>query len=403
MSTARIGIFATHPIQYQVPIWRGLAALPNADLTVYYFSDRSLRGGHDPEFGRNISWDVDLLGGYRSIFLARDADLSAPNRMRLQHSDIKELERLDWVCINGYIHGFERQIVRLRRRNRYRVFIRGEFSDEGRGELGALGNRARKLVRSFYLHWFYSRVDAFGVVGVAARRHLESLGVEPSRTFSSPYCIDTTSLKAQVQRHDRSAARERLGIAASSVVILFSGKLVPWKGPLLLGEAVTSLPDEAVLVYVGDGPLRTEIERRLRPRLQQRLIMPGFVNQSSLGSFYAAADISVLPSERDKWGLVVNEAQQFALPVIVSDQVGCRHDLVVEGETGFVFPFGDVEALAARLRQLLASRALRESMGAAGRRRVMTSYTPEAAVRGIATAMGLGTHTSASQSHEPEG
>ena len=149
------------------------------------------------------------------------------------------------------------------------------------------------------------------------------------------------------------------------------------------------LPDDAVLLYVGDGSLRSEIERRLRPRLQQRLIMPGFVNQSALGSFYAAADIFVLPSERETWGLVVNEAQQFALPVIVSDRVGCRHDLVVEGETGFVFPVGDLEALAARLRQLLASRGLRESMGAAGRQRVLTSYTPEAAVRGIATAMGL--------------
>jgi len=385
----RIGVFATHPIQYQVPIWRGLAALPDTDVTVYYFSDRSVRGGRDPQFGRDVAWDVDLLGGYRSIFLTRDAELSKPNRARLRRSHLKELEGLDWVFINGYNHAFERQIVRFKPQNHYRVFIRGEFSDEPKGEPESLGLRARELLRRVYLHWFYSHVDAFGVIGVAARRHLERLGVEPWRTFSSPYCIDTVSLEAQIQRNDRSAVRERLGVEPSSVVVLFSGKLIPWKAPLLLGEAVMSLPDDAVLLYVGDGPLRPEIERRLRPRLQQRLIMPGFVNQSALGSFYAAADIFVLPSARDKWGLVVNEAQQFALPVIVSDRVGCRHDLVVDGETGFVFAFDDVKALSSRLRQLLVNRELRETMGTAGRRRVLASYTTEAAVRGIASAMGL--------------
>jgi len=388
LSTTRIGVFATHPIHYQVPIWRGLAALPDTDLTVYYFSDRGVRGGHDPEFGRNVAWDVDLLGGYRSVFLARGAESSGAYGTRLSRSHLKELERLDWACISGYTHGFERQIVRLKRRNRYRVLIRAEFSDEGRGELRSPARRLRALVRHLYLHWFYRRVDAFGVIGVAARRHLEARRVEPARLFSSPYCIDTASLEAQVQRNDRSAAREKLGIAPSSVVILFSGKLVPWKAPLLLGDAVMGLPDDAVLLYVGDGPLRVEIERRLRPRLHQRLIMAGFVNQSALGSFYAAADIFVLPSERDKWGLVVNEAQQFALPVVVSDRVGCRHDLVLEGETGFVFPFGDVEALRGSLGRLLADRGLRNRMGTAGRQRVLTLFTPAAAVKGMARAMG---------------
>jgi glycosyltransferase involved in cell wall biosynthesis len=366
-----------------------LAALPATDLTVYYFSDRSVRGGLDPGFGRSVAWDVDLLSGYRSTFLGRDENPGGPTQLRLQAAERKELERLDWVFINGYTHGFERQIVRLKRQNHYRVFIRGEFSDEWRGESGGPGNRASALVRRLYLLWFYSRVDAFGVIGVAARRHLERLGVDSSRTFSSPYCIDTASLEVQVHRNERAASRKQLGIAPSSVVILFSGKFIPRKAPLLLGEAVLGLSDDTVLLYVGDGPLRPEIEFRLRPRLGHRLVIPGFVNQSALGSFYAAADLFVLPSAHETWGLVVNEAQQFALPVIVSDRVGCRHDLVVEGETGFVFPFDDVEALRTRIRHLLANQGLRESMGAAGRQRVMTNYTTEAAVRGIASAMGL--------------
>lgn len=389
MSLVRIGVFATHPIQYQAPIWRGLSALPGTDLTVYYFSDRSVRGGLDPGFGRGVAWDLDLLSGYRSVFVGRDGNPDEPWRLRLKTADHRKLVGLDWVFINGYTHGFERQLVTAKRQHHYRVFIRGEFSDEEWDATQGLGRHARMLARRLYLRWFYRRVDAFGVVGVAARRHLEKHGVEPSQTFSSPYCVDTTSLEAQVQGNERLAARARLGIAPSADVVLFSGKLIPRKAPLLLGEAMLGFSDDVVLLYVGDGPLRPELERRLRPKLGQRLVVPGFVNQSALGSFYAAADIFVLPSAYETWGLVVNEAQQFALPVIVSDRVGCRHDLVFEGETGFVFPFDDAEALRARIGRLLANRGLRESMGAAGRERVLRSYTTEAAIRGVAGAMGL--------------
>ncbi len=90
---------------------------------------------------------------------------------------------------------------------------------------------------------------------------------------------------------------------------------------------------------------------------------------------YAASDILVLPSEYEPFGLVVNEAMLCRCPVIVSDRVGARFDLVREGETGFVFPCGDSDALVAALLQALRDRARLRRMGEAARER-MSSWSP---------------------------
>mgnify|MGYP001146285128 FL=1 len=71
-----------------------------------------------------------------------------------------------------------------------------------------------------------------------------------------------------------------------------------------------------------------------------------------IGKFYALADFLVLPSQRETWGLVVNEALCFSLPVIVSDQVGAGQDLVVHEENGYIFPVYNVSALASYITKL---------------------------------------------------
>jgi glycosyltransferase involved in cell wall biosynthesis len=90
----------------------------------------------------------------------------------------------------------------------------------------------------------------------------------------------------------------------------------------------------------------------------------GFRNQSELPGLYDLCDVFVLPSEREPWGLVVNEAMNAGKPVVVSDRVGAGPDLVEEGVNGFVYPAGDVAALADRLRRLIDNADNRTAMGA---------------------------------------
>lgn len=83
------------------------------------------------------------------------------------------------------------------------------------------------------------------------------------------------------------------------------------------------------------------------------VIFFGFRDRNEIKKYYATSDLLVLPSGRETWGIVVNEAMCFGLPVIASDQVGAARDLMRDGENGFVYPSGDVAALAARLQQVV--------------------------------------------------
>ena len=102
---------------------------------------------------------------------------------------------------------------------------------------------------------------------------------------------------------------------------------------------------------------------------RSRVSVEGFVQPADLPGLYAAADVFVLPSRHDGWGLVVNEALGAGLPIVVSDRVGAGRDLVKDGENGFVFPSEDVDALASCLARLAESKALRKRFGHASRER----------------------------------
>jgi glycosyltransferase involved in cell wall biosynthesis len=152
-------------------------------------------------------------------------------------------------------------------------------------------------------------------------------------------------------------------------VVLLCGKLIPVKDPLLLLRAFAEVRRRVPcsLLYAGDGPLRAAVESAAARERIPDVRVSGFLNQSELPRAYAAADVVVLCSERETWGMAVNEAMNFGLPVIVSDRVGCAADLVVDGENGRVVRAGSVPALAAALLEVLSDPGLRRRWGARSR------------------------------------
>jgi glycosyltransferase involved in cell wall biosynthesis len=97
---------------------------------------------------------------------------------------------------------------------------------------------------------------------------------------------------------------------------------------------------------------------------------------------YAAGDIFVLPAEGEAWGLAVNEAMAAGVVPVISSEVGAAPDLIVQGETGFVFPFGDWTAMAEHVERLVRDDALRQRLARAAGERVRR-YGYDAAVEGI--------------------
>jgi glycosyltransferase involved in cell wall biosynthesis len=327
---------------------------------------------------------VPILEGYDHVFLRRDGDRDNYRTSRIPSANhFLRDGRFDWVLIHGYVHPFERQAVLAAKATGVKVVMRGEFTDAPRpGRRWWVGP-----MRAVYLKWFYRHVEAFCYLGTRGREHLLAHGIPPGRMFHSPYSVDTDLFEGLRSRWSRSGARAALGIPDDRFVVLFSGKLIHRKAPLVLTKATRRVGDNRLhLTVLGDGPLRAEVEAAARGACGPRVTLPGFVNQSDLGRYFAAADVFVLPSEFETWGLVVNEAMQFGLPAVVSSAVGCHPDLIVPGQTGFVFPTGDVEALADCLLKFLDDPNLAAQMGAKARTRI-SEYTSAAAVDGIRQAI----------------
>jgi glycosyltransferase involved in cell wall biosynthesis len=288
--------------------------------------------------------------------------------------------------VHGYTNRFEIQVVRAARRFGIPVLQRGEFSD-GRPS----GTRLyRRVLRRAFLKWFYGHVRHFCYIGQNARGHLLQYGVSEERMFFSPYSVDSDFFEEQRAQLDREECRRRLGVTPNQLVVLFSGKFIPRKDPLLLLEAVARLEDREriTLIMLGDGELRQQIHTRAREILGEHAILPGFVNQMQLGQYFRAADVFVLPSLFETWGLVVNEAMQFGLPCLVSSGVNCHPDLVLPGKTGFVFPVGGDAELANLLQAFVKDPTLTSRLGLAARCHI-EGYSTEASVAGIHAAFGL--------------
>src|SRR5207253_11122683 len=133
-----------------------------------------------------------------------------------------------------------------------------------------------------------------------------------------------------------------------TLVILFSAKLQPWKRPLdlLNAFAKANLPN-ALLLFAGAGPLLLQLEPDAASLgVPSRVRFLGFANQSQLPAVYTGADLLVVPSEFEPFGLVVNEALCCGCAVAASDRCGAARDLVAPVDPRLVFPCGNIAALA---------------------------------------------------------
>jgi glycosyltransferase involved in cell wall biosynthesis len=177
---------------------------------------------------------------------------------------------------------------------------------------------------------------------------------------------------------NRIAVRADWDIPESAPVALFCGKLQPWKRPHDALRAFAKAGVEgSFLVFAGDGPLRHDLEAEARSLgVANSVRFLGFVNQSNLPAVYRSCDLLVLPSEYEAFGLVVNEAMLCGCPVIVSDRVGARLDLVLEGKTGFIFPVYNLEILAVLLRENLVRPERLNHIAYAAQER-MNGWSPE--------------------------
>jgi glycosyltransferase involved in cell wall biosynthesis len=221
-------------------------------------------------------------------------------------------------------------------------------------------------------------------------QYLLSLGLPKETVVLGGNVVDNDWWVAQAAAANRDAVRKSWQIASDAMVTLLCAKLQPWKRPQDLLEAFgrAKVPN-SYLVFAGDGPLRNSIESRAAALgISDRIRMLGFVALSQMPAVYCASDLMVLPSGHESFGFVVNEAMLCGCVVAVSDRVGSKYDLVRQGETGYVFPVGDVDALAAILRDVSSDEGQRTRLRVAARKR-METWSPREYLEGFVRAVNL--------------
>jgi glycosyltransferase involved in cell wall biosynthesis len=393
LTKPRVAFVTSHPIQYQVPVFRCLANRADLNFLVLFamLPDAASQG---VGFGVAFKWDLPLLEGYQYRILKNVA--SSPSVTHYKGCDTPEIEavlrelKIDVVIVNGWVVKSCLQALRAARKLRIPCIVRGEANNL----------RQRPLWKRLLQRLLVRRYDAVLPIGKANRDFYGSHGVAEAKMFSAPYCVENQRFAQAAANLEprRAEFRSRWGIPVDAVCYLYCGKFEQKKHPVELVEAflhaVRTLRHTAGdsqpihLLMVGDGALRNHCETLAAGISPPTAVsFTGFLNQTQIVEAYVATDVLVLPSDTgETWGLVVNEAMACGLPAIVSDQVGCAADLVEDDVTGWTFEFGNWDQLTKQIVRL-SSQGHKLSVMSDACRRLVVEYSPESAASGIAEAV----------------
>src|SRR5258708_30770582 len=350
----RIGILASHPIQYHAPWFQGLAK--EVDLEVF-FAHRAKPEEQGVGFDKAFAWDVDLLSGYQHRFLKNHArhpgvnhffgcdcpqirDLICGLRITNNREQTTKPKAFNAFIVCGWNLKCYWQAIRACRRAGIPVLVRGDSQVDPTQPL--LKRATRELTHRLALRQF----DAFLSPGQRNREYLLHYGVPEEKIFFVPHFVDNDRFASQAEalRPSRLALRDAWNIPGDAFVALFCGKFIPKKRPLDLVKAAELLlrSDPKLklhLLFVGSGELGGELRvncnvvfdrdstvtsdlRPLTSEMKPPASFAGFLNQTQVSRAYVAADCLLRPRDyRETWGLVVNEAMASGLPTIASNAV----------------------------------------------------------------------------------
>jgi glycosyltransferase involved in cell wall biosynthesis len=350
----KLAIILSHPIQYYAPWFRSLNADPEIQLRVFYLWNFGVTASVDRDFDQTIEWDIPMLDGYDYEWVANTSDQPGTHHIR----------GLQNPTLIGQVQAYQPDAVLMMNYNYASIYhflwhwrncpvlFRGDshrlVDDRG----------VKAWLRRQWISSVYRRFDRILYVGKANYDYFRHHNVGTDKLFLVPHAIENQRFTSQIDTATIVAQqwKQTLGIPTSHRVVLFAGKLIPKKRPIDLLEAfITAKIPNTSLLFVGSGRLETEL--RSRSAGHNNIFFAPFQNQSLMPRTYAISDLFVLPSygNGETWGLAVNEAMCLSKPIIVSNHVGCAHDLVQPNQNGLIFPAGNIAALRSSLQQAFQS------------------------------------------------
>jgi len=358
---------------YRIPVFNALARHEGVDLHVIFLAETDRTERQWLVYKDEIRFSCEVLPSWRRRAGRHTILLNWGVEAALRQATP------DVVICGGYNYVSSWQSLRWARRHRVPFILWTESTSR---DLRS-GRAFLELMKTKFLRG----CDAFVVPGKSSIDYLRGFGVREDNIFVAPNAVDTSFFAGRAELIRKNASMHRKALNLPSRFFLFVGRMVQEKGVLDLLKAYKALPPETRedigLVFVGDGAARSALQRRATDVSSGTIHFAGFAQKEDLASYYALAEVLVLPTYTDPWGLVVNEAMACGLPVIASSAAGCVTDLVENGWNGRVVPSGEIGVLTLAMGELARDGVLRSLMGKRSAQRI-AQYSPEAWAAGMA-------------------
>jgi glycosyltransferase involved in cell wall biosynthesis len=362
---------------YRIPLFNILAQHPEVDLHVIFLAETDPALRQWQIYREEIQFSYQVLPSWRKRFGRYNALLNRG----LGRALVEAVP--DVILCGGYNYIASWQALFWARAHKIPFVL---WSESNMQDI----RRGYALVE-FLKSEFLRRCIGFVVPGRSASEYLRVHKVEEAVIFIAPNAVDNDlfSAAAAVARQNETRCRAELGLPER--YFLFVGRLVREKGVFELLSAYAKL-DELMrrqfgLVFVGEGSSRQQLEEEAASISPGVIRFAGFAQREQLGTYYALAEMLILPTYTDPWGLVVNEAMACGLPIVCSQVAGCAADLVREDWNGLLVPPRDVSLLANAMQHLATQPDLCAVMAANSMRQI-SYYSPEAWSEGVARAVG---------------
>ncbi len=338
---------------------------------------------HVLQIGRNersrADWELDATNApiytysYELLFDWFVEDIPLRARATTLLSRMRRF-RPDVLCLTGYYDPAQLLLLAYARLTGVRVVMQMEST---------AADQTRSRAKEWLKRTILKQCAGFFCFGSPQANYLMQLGVAPNRILLQKSAVDNRALEDAYKRAvtSRELAQQQQGLPRHNFI--FVGRLIEPKNlPQLLvcfANALVQVPNANWgLVLLGSGPQAVELSRLARKlALDDRVFFRPATHWYRVPEWLALADVLVLPSKSEPWGLVVNEAMVCGMPVLVSDRCGCVPDLVRDGQNGYSYDPTQPQQLTNRLLDFMTGRADQAAMGQRSRE-LIAPYAPEA-------------------------
>jgi glycosyltransferase involved in cell wall biosynthesis len=318
---ARLLAILENPTQYDPPLFRALASRGNLTPLVWYHKNQ---GTIDPEIGRKPKWDISMEGYSWEVVPEKDL--------------FTRLMRLSWrpsaILSPGWTKTSTWVLKAFATFWGIPVILPSDKIIEK-----VEGNRARRAALKTF-HTYKAKIfQGFVTTGTLGAECLKSFDIKSEQIATGMYPVDIAFWKERkvALRDDSKKIRDRF--PTGSFVVIAVAKMARRENPIVIVQAFAHLKKtlpNACLIFVGDGKLRTEIERIIRENsIESSTYLPGLVAYKELAAYYGAADVFLHVPESEPWGISVLESMACDLPIVLTSSVGAGTDVLIPGATGF--------------------------------------------------------------------